>query len=123
MPLKLLRKMTGGIHGIPEYFEIMSDLGFEHVRLPVRWEPANRSMSIPPYTIDESFLNRIKLVVDVALENKLHIIVNMLITRLCSKTQLDRKIGLFPNGAKLLLSSRITQIPCFLKYLMNLMAI
>ncbi len=61
----------------PEYFQIMSELGFNHVRLPVRWEPADRSMTAPPYTINQTFLERIKEVVDEALKNKLHIIVNM----------------------------------------------
>ena len=61
----------------PEYFEIMADLGFDHVRLPVRWEPAARSMATAPYTINETFLQRIKEVVDAALDNDLHIIVNM----------------------------------------------
>lgn len=61
----------------PEYFEIIADLGFNHVRLPVRWEPAARSMASPPYTINLDFLARIKEVVDKALEQDLHIIVNM----------------------------------------------
>ena len=61
----------------PEYFKIMADLGFDHVRLPVRWETEERSMSTPPYTITPSFLERIQEVVDEALKNKLHIIVNM----------------------------------------------
>jgi aryl-phospho-beta-D-glucosidase BglC (GH1 family) len=61
----------------PEYFKIMSDLGFSHVRLPVRWEPADRSMASSPYTINPDFLDRIQEVVDTALSNGLHIIVNM----------------------------------------------
>ena len=61
----------------PEYFEIISELGFKHVRLPVRWEPADRSMADAPYTINPTFLERIQEVVDAALENDLHIIVNM----------------------------------------------
>lgn len=61
----------------PEYFKIMADLGFKHVRLPVRWEPADRSLATPPYTINATFMNRIQEVVDEALKNKLHIIVNM----------------------------------------------
>lgn len=60
-----------------EYFEIMAELGFTHVRVPIRWEPAARSMANSPYTITPSFLNRIKDVVDEALKNKLHIIINM----------------------------------------------
>jgi len=61
----------------PEYFKIMADLGFSHVRLPVRWEPADRSMANSPYTIAPEFLDRIQQVVDTALSNGLHIIVNM----------------------------------------------
>ena len=61
----------------PEYFEIIADLGFDHVRLPVRWEPVSRSMDTPPYTINSEFLERIKEVVDKAIAEELHIIVNM----------------------------------------------
>lgn len=60
-----------------EYFEIMAELGLNHVRLPVRWEPADRSMAGTPFTIAPSFLVRIQEVIDAALANKLHIIVNM----------------------------------------------
>lgn len=60
-----------------EYFEIISELGFQHVRLPIRWEPAERSQATAPYTINPSFLERIKEVVETALKNDLHIIVNM----------------------------------------------
>ena len=61
----------------PEYFEIMADLGFSHVRLPVRWEPSDRSQETSPYTINPDFMERIQEVVDEALKNNLHIIVNM----------------------------------------------
>jgi len=61
----------------PEYFKIMADLGFSHVRLPVRWEPADRSMASAPYTINPVFLARIQQVVDTAIRYNLHIIVNM----------------------------------------------
>lgn len=61
----------------PEYFKIISELGFDHVRLPVRWEPADRSMATAPYTINATFLERIQQVVDTALKYKLQIIVNM----------------------------------------------
>ena len=61
----------------PEYFRIISELGFTHVRVPIRWEPADRSMASAPYTIHPVFLNRIKQVVDTALKYKLHVIINM----------------------------------------------
>ena len=61
----------------PEYFKIISELGFNHVRLPVRWEPEERSMATSPYTINPLFLERIQQVVDTALRYNLHIVINM----------------------------------------------
>lgn len=61
----------------PEYFEIISELGFSHVRIPIRWEPANRSLATTPYTISPIFLERVKEVIDTALKNRLHVIINM----------------------------------------------
>ncbi len=60
-----------------EYFEIIASLGFDHVRVPIRWETIERSMDTPPYTISNTFLERIRDVVDAALKNKLHVIINM----------------------------------------------
>src|SRR5690606_2205304 len=62
---------------VADHFRIIAELGFQHIRLPVRWEPAERSMDTYPYTINPTFLERIKEVVDAALEHDLHIIVNM----------------------------------------------
>lgn len=61
----------------PQYAGMIAKLGFNHVRIPIRWEPAARSLANAPYTINASFLNRIKMVVDSALHNKLHVIINM----------------------------------------------
>jgi endoglucanase len=66
-----------GNQWFPDYFKIMSELGFSHVRIPIRWNTAERSMSTAPYTIYPVFMQRIKFVVDKALENKLHPIINM----------------------------------------------
>lgn len=60
-----------------EYFPIIAQLGFTHVRIPIRWEPTERSSPNPPYEIQESFLTRIKQVVDEALDNGLYAIINM----------------------------------------------
>ncbi len=60
-----------------EYFPIISQLGFTHVRIPIRWETDERSSSVPPYEIYSSFFTRIKQVVDEALENGLYVIINM----------------------------------------------
>lgn len=61
----------------PSYFRMISELGFNHVRVPIRWETAERSMESSPYTINPLFLDRIREVVDSALRYKLHIIINM----------------------------------------------
>ncbi|MDO8952252.1 MAG: cellulase family glycosylhydrolase [Draconibacterium sp.] len=61
----------------PQYAKMIADLGFNHVRIPIRWEPGNRSSATAPYTISATFLNRIKQVVDSALNNNLHAIINM----------------------------------------------
>ena len=61
----------------PEYAKIIADLGFSHVRIPIRWEPAARSSATAPYTINTVFLKRIKQAVDSALNNGLHAIINM----------------------------------------------
>ncbi len=59
------------------YFRMIAELGFQHVRIPVRWEPAARSMDAPPYSIAPDFMNRIRQVVDEALEEGLLVILNM----------------------------------------------
>jgi endoglucanase len=61
----------------PEYAGIIAELGFNHVRIPIRWEPADRSLATSPYTVYSTFLNRIKQVVDSALNNGLYAIINM----------------------------------------------
>lgn len=61
----------------PEYAGMIAELGFNHVRIPIRWEPEARSSSTSPYTINATFLNRIKQVVDSALNNGLMAIINM----------------------------------------------
>ncbi len=61
----------------PEYAGIVAGIGFKHLRIPVRWEPAERSLGNPPYTIYPVFLNRIKQAVDSALNNGLYTIINM----------------------------------------------
>lgn len=61
----------------PGYSEMIAELGFNHIRIPVRWEPSERTAEIAPYTINPSFLTRIKQVVDSALNNGLMAVVNM----------------------------------------------
>ncbi|MEM0992602.1 MAG: glycoside hydrolase family 5 protein [Bacteroidota bacterium] len=60
-----------------DYFERIADLGFNHVRIPIRWDTPSRTMQTAPYTIDANFLNRIQSVVDKAMEAGLYVIINM----------------------------------------------
>ena len=60
-----------------KYAGMIADLGFNHVRIPVRWEPSDRSMATAPYTISATFLNRIKQVVDSVINNGMFAIINM----------------------------------------------
>ncbi len=60
-----------------KYAGMIADLGFNHVRIPIRWEPSDRSMSTTPYTISATFLNRIKQVVDSVINNGMFAIINM----------------------------------------------
>ena len=66
-----------GNQWLPEYPKIIAELGFDHVRIPVRWEPASRSSIQPPYSIYSSFLTRIKEVVDSTLNAGLYALINM----------------------------------------------
>lgn len=66
-----------GVTWKAEYFKVMSDLGFNSVRIPTRWEPASRSLAVVPYTISETFFARMDQVIKSALSNKLMAILNM----------------------------------------------
>jgi aryl-phospho-beta-D-glucosidase BglC (GH1 family) len=60
-----------------DYFERISQLGFNHVRIPIRWDIAARSSQTEPYTINPAFLARIKYVIDKAYSSKLYVVINM----------------------------------------------
>lgn len=56
------------------YFDLYKEAGFNTVRIPVRWD--KHTGTTPPYSIDESWLNRVEQVLDWGLERDLWIIVN-----------------------------------------------
>jgi len=70
-----------------EFFEIIADAGFEHIRLPISW--AGYADTAAPYTIPETadptithpdydnIFDRVEWAIDQALANDLRIIVNM----------------------------------------------
>lgn len=59
----------------PQYASMIAKQGFSHIRVPIRWD--TRTSNTAPYTISAAFLSKIKQVVDSALNNKLHVIINM----------------------------------------------
>lgn len=59
------------------YFNKIANLGFNHVRIPIRWDTPERTMQSAPYTIDVNFVKRVQHVVDKALEEDLYVIINM----------------------------------------------
>ena len=60
-----------------DYFQKISAMGFSHVRIPVLWDVPARASQTAPYTINSTFLGRIKQVVDNAITNKLQVVINM----------------------------------------------
>lgn len=60
-----------------DYLQNIASLGFNHVRIPIRWERDDRSSKTAPYTINKVFLDSLKQVINHALKNKLHVIINM----------------------------------------------
>ena len=59
----------------PEYSQIISDLGFDHVRMPVRWE--SRSLEVTPYTIDAKFMAEVQNAATKAINDGLYVIINL----------------------------------------------
>jgi aryl-phospho-beta-D-glucosidase BglC (GH1 family) len=59
------------------YISQIADLGFQHIRVPIRWDVAERTQLTPPYTVNPDFLARIKSVVDLAISKHLYVIINL----------------------------------------------
>jgi aryl-phospho-beta-D-glucosidase BglC (GH1 family) len=59
------------------YISQIADLGFQHIRVPIRWDVAERTQLTPPYTVNPQFLARIKSVVDLAISKRLYVIINL----------------------------------------------
>jgi endoglucanase len=59
----------------PEYFSLIKAAGFSHVRLPVCWSA--HAMTVPPYTIEPAFIERVAWAISQARKNGLLIVVDM----------------------------------------------
>lgn len=60
-----------------DYPKRIKSLGFDHIRIPIRWDTPERTMQTTPFTITPAFLSRIKYVVDLAIKENLKVIINM----------------------------------------------
>jgi len=58
-----------------EYFRLIAEAGFDTIRVPIRWSA--HALAEPPYTVDESFFQRVDWVVENGLANGLNVVLNM----------------------------------------------
>lgn len=71
------REGAWGLRFDPAWLDLIRDLGFDHVRIPVRWDTPERASQEPPHLLDPAFLDRMTAVVDAALARGLIVILNM----------------------------------------------
>jgi len=57
------------------HFNVIHNAGFDHVRIPIRW--SNHAETAYPYTIDQSFFDRVDWVIDNVLSRGMVAIINM----------------------------------------------
>ncbi len=57
------------------YFDLYKKAGFTCVRIPIRWD--KHTDTIPPYTINAAWLDRVEQVVDWGLKRDLYVIINL----------------------------------------------
>jgi len=60
-----------------EYISKIAEQGFKHIRMPIRWDVAERTQLTAPYTVNPAFLARVKSVVDLAISKNMNVIINM----------------------------------------------
>jgi endoglucanase len=59
----------------PEYFQVIKEAGFGHVRVPIRWSA--HAEEKPPYKIEPAFIARVNEVVRQAREQELGVVLNI----------------------------------------------
>ncbi|MEM1165263.1 MAG: glycoside hydrolase family 5 protein [Planctomycetota bacterium] len=63
-----------GVMLTERWFEVAKELGFDSIRLPVRW--SSRQLAEAPYTIEPAFFERVDQVIAFSLDRGMPIIVN-----------------------------------------------
>lgn len=89
-----------------DYFTRIKSQGFNHVRIPIRWDVPSRCSQNEPFTVNSAFLGRIKTVIDLALKENLFVIINM---------HHHEAIFTNPDGQKTKFLSQWNQIATFFK--------
>ena len=59
----------------PEYFSLIKNAGFTHVRVPIRW--SSHALTEAPYSIDTVFFDRVDWAMNQALKQSLLVVLNM----------------------------------------------
>jgi len=58
-----------------EFFDIIKEAGFSHVRIPIRW--STHAYAFPPYKIMDRFFKRVDEVINGALKRGLAVVINI----------------------------------------------
>jgi endoglucanase len=73
--LEAPREGEWGVTLQPEYFKLISEAGFDSVRIPIRWSA--HAAARPPYAIDPEFFRRVDWALEQALSQKLTVVINV----------------------------------------------
>jgi endoglucanase len=73
--LEAPRGQNWGVTIQDEYFAVIKQAGFDHVRLPVKW--SSYAATSAPYTIETEFFARIDHLLDVAEKHQLRVVLNI----------------------------------------------
>ena len=65
----------GNPHPTINQISTVREMGFKTLRIPVTWD--HNQLSVSPYTIEASYLDRVKEVVNYGLANQMHVIINV----------------------------------------------
>ncbi len=84
-----------GFQKTPELTKVAKSLGFQHVRVPVRW--SNHAMARPPYTINPAFMAQVKATVDGLIAQGLIVMLNVHHYRQLDGDKLDNGEAAVPD--------------------------
>jgi endoglucanase len=73
--LEAPREGEWGVTLQEEYFQLISEAGFDSVRIPIRWSA--HAFPVEPFTIDPSFFARVDWAVEQALSRGLLVVINV----------------------------------------------